>query len=292
MDASAGSAGAAVREKPAPEETRAPRETPGTAGSAGGGMDAAPDVREAAVDAPPEVSCGSPAQCALKAALVHRYTFAGTGTTVTDSVGTSNGTVVGATLGGNGSLTLAGGTTNQYVNFPNGMIKALSNATFEFWVTWNGGAAWQRLFDFGDTTPAAEDTQGIAATSFYLTPLGGGPTVMFAAFKRADQTGPMETRAIAAAGLATGTMIQLTVVVDDAGNQLRLYRDGMADGTVTLHDSLSTLNDVNVWLGRSQYTADPEFAGIFHEFRIYNVALTQAQIQAAFAGGTDPAFLN
>lgn len=251
-------------------------------------VDSAPD---ASIDAPPEAGCTNPTQCALKAALVHRYSFNGTGTTATDSVGNANGTVVGTTLSGNGSVIFAGGTSDQYVDLPNGIIRQLTNATLEIWLTWSGGAAWQRVFDFGNATGDG-GTQGMASTSLYLTPLGGGPTVMFAALKRSDQVSTAETRALTAAGLATGPLTQLAVVVDDTNNQLLIYRNGAVDGSVALTDSLSVLTDVNNWLGRSQYVADPHFGGTIYEFRIYNVALSQASLQVSFAGGTDPAFLN
>ena len=42
--------------------------------------------------------------------LVHRYRFDGVGTTVLDSIGTAHGTVVGAALTGQGTLTLVGAT--------------------------------------------------------------------------------------------------------------------------------------------------------------------------------------
>jgi len=42
-------------------------------------------------------------------------------------------------LTGTGSLVLAGGTTDQFVDLPNGIIKSLTNATFEVWLTWAGG---------------------------------------------------------------------------------------------------------------------------------------------------------
>jgi hypothetical protein len=52
------------------------------------------------------------------------------------------------------------------------------------------------------------------------------------------------------------------------------------------------LNDINNWLGRSQYAVDPSFSGTFHEFRIYNVALSAPAIQASFLGGPDASFLD
>jgi hypothetical protein len=80
---------------------------------------------------------------------------------------------------------------------PNGIISLLTNATSEIWLTWAGGAAWQRIWDFGNST-TAENTQGTASTSLYLTPVGAAPdpVVSFAAFKNATQTGPMEKRAV------------------------------------------------------------------------------------------------
>src|SRR5262249_47459020 len=143
-------------------------------------------VAEASTDA------GCPSSCILKAGLAHRYSFSGTGVVVTDSVGQADGTLIHTQLTGTGKLVLAGGTTDQYVDLPNGLVRSLTNATFEAWATWNGGAGWQRLFDFGNSN-AAEGTQGVAVTTFYLTPQGGGPTVLLAAFKRQDQMGVNET---------------------------------------------------------------------------------------------------
>ena len=51
--------------------------------------------------------------------------------------------------------------------------------------------------------------------------------------------------------------------------------------------SLGALNDVNNWLGRSQWVFDEEFAGTLHEFRIYSRALTPAEIVADNAAGPD-----
>jgi hypothetical protein len=51
--------------------------------------------------------------------------------------------------------------------------------------------------------------------------------------------------------------------------------------------ALSAINDVNNWLGRSQFNDDPYFKGMIHEFRIYKVALTQQQVAASFDAGPD-----
>jgi hypothetical protein len=250
-------------------------------------------LREASqIDVAPDGSCPNPSLCSdLKAALVHRYTFEGTGTTVSDSVGTAHGTVVNTQLAGDGTVALKGGASDQYVDLPNGIVKSLVNASFEAWVTWSGCGGWERVLDFGDAG-GGENVRGYALTTLYLTPQSmNGRDVMFGAFKRADQQALNETRASSNSPLDTGVMEQIVLVFDDAANLMSLYRNGAFEGSVAFTDSLSLINDVNNWLGRSQYAADPSFSGIFHEFRIYNVALTAAQVQASFVGGTDPAFL-
>jgi hypothetical protein len=275
----------------------------GSKGGTAGGIDAGSMDRasEPIVDASPDVSmveagCSNPTLCALKAALVHRYTFDGSGMPVTDSIGTAHGTVVNTQLSGVGTLALAGGTADQYVKLPSGMIRSLTNATFEVWITWSGGLGWQRIFDFGDTVEAG--VRGSASTTFYLTPQAAivasfpGPAVMLAGFKRADQTDPMEVRALSTVALPTGVMSHVAVVVDTAAHQITLYRNGALDGSVAFPDSLALLNDVNNWIGRSQYSADQGFSGTLYEFRIYGTALSAASITASYMAGPDPAFLN
>src|SRR6266568_9677916 len=64
------------------------------------------------------------------------------------SVGTAHGTLLGGgALTGDGKLNLQG--ANGFVDLPNGIISSLSNVTLEAWLAWNGGAQWQRIFDFG-----------------------------------------------------------------------------------------------------------------------------------------------
>jgi hypothetical protein len=248
------------------------------------------------VDATSENRCADSSLCALRTALVHRYQFNGTGTTATDSIGTAHGTVVNTQLSGNGSVTLAGATGNQFVELPSGIVSQLTNATFEVWATWNGGGGWQRIFDFGDGVVVGAEIKG--STTLYLTPKAGaspnysGPAVLLTAFKRADQTTAQELNVIGASAMTTGTTVHVAVVVDDGNNQIALYRNGALETASTFTDSLSLLNDVHNRLGQSQYSADPEFGGTIFEFRIYNVALPATAIQASFAAGPDAAGLN
>jgi hypothetical protein len=53
---------------------------------------------------------------------------------------------------------------------------------------------------------------------------------------------------------------------------------------------LASINNVNSWLGRSNYNVDPELNGVLHEVRMYRTALSAAQIHASYLAGPDPAF--
>lgn len=241
---------------------------------------------------PGSCGCGlaeGPGCDGLVAALVHRYSFSGSGATATDAVGTANGMIMGTTLSGSGSLELAGTTSDEYVNLPNGIISELTSATIELWVTWAGGDAWQRVFDFGSNS-AGEDMQGTGETYLFLTPQHtDGNGTLQAAFSL-NGNGTDETNVSAAAPLPQGQETHVAVVIDASNNQMLLYVDGDLEGSTALSERLSGIVDENNWIGHSQFD-DPGFGGSLNEFRIYAEALSAAQIAKSFEAGPAPAFL-
>lgn len=256
-------------------------------------------------DTAPDCSDACPNNAALKVAgtcgclpdalgalcLAHRYQFDGTGTVATDSIAgaSGNGTVVGATLSGTGTVVLAGGTSDQYIKLPSGLISALGNsATIEAWVTWTGtGGDWQRVFDFGSSS-GGQDMQGDGQSYLFLSPRAGG-TVLRAAISAAGG-GDQEDLVSAAGALPSATLTHLAVVVDGTAKTLTLYQDGASVGTpatIRATTTLSGLKDLNNWLGRSQYQGDEELAGTFHEVRIYSRSLSAVQVGANYTAGAD-----
>jgi len=239
---------------------------------------------------PGECGCGIAEICApLKAALVHRYSFEVSGTLATDSIGSADADIIGTTAA-DGKVSLTGGSTAAYVDLPNGMISALGDASFEVWLQWTGGGSWQRIFDFG-SNDVGEGSQGTGQTYLYLTPRDGDASSgnpLRASFSLSGIGG--ETTIRTSAPLPTTSAQHVVLVVDDTNNQLRLYLNGALSSMTAFNGSLSSLDDVNNWLGRSNYK-DAHLAGSIEEFRVYGAALSDALVQASSGFGPSPAFL-
>ncbi|HEY4015855.1 MAG TPA: LamG-like jellyroll fold domain-containing protein [Polyangiaceae bacterium] len=262
--------------------------------------------KNAMMTAPGVCGCGGPDNTPL--CLVHRYSFkdgpaadagatdAGAGTTVvSDSIGHADGTAVNVTLTGAGSVTLAGTTSNQYISLPSGIISALGdNATFEAFLTWPvAGGLWQRIFDFGSSTGGA-GMQGNGTAFLFVTPLGG-PGVMLASFlngglSEADSTVVFPNDALIhemALVMSSPPSDGGAAPVDGGGPTMLLYVDGVLKASAPLANQLSVLPDVNNWLGRSQFAADPGIAATYYEFRIYSAARTAQELLTSTGLGHD-----
>ena len=85
-------------------------------------------------------------------------------------------------------------------------------------------------------------------------------------------------------------MQHLVLVADDTNNELRLYLNGSVAALSGWTQSLSSLTDVNNWIGRSNSKDGPLKATI-EEVRIYKVALDQAHVTASHDFGPNPSFL-
>jgi hypothetical protein len=260
------------------------------AGGEGGGGGIPPDQCPEDDDKmdPGECGCGVPEICSeLEEALVHRYSFETNGALATDSIGSADADIVGVSAAA-GKVTFAGGSVVAYVDLPNGIISALGDASFEVWLQWSGGANWQRIFDFG-SNDEGEDVQGLGQTYLFLSPSSGtSGNPLQASFSLTSVPG--ETSVRAPTPLPTTGVQHVVVVVDDTNNQLRLYRDGAVSAQASFTGALSTLDDVNNWLGRSNFT-DAHLGGTIEEFRIYGAALSNAQVAASAGFGPNPDFL-
>jgi hypothetical protein len=203
-----------------------------------------------------------------------------TGTVAADlSANKNNGTLVnGAAWAAgqiNGAVQLDG--TNDYVNLPIGsLLSTLTDSTFAVWVNYaQQGGAWQRIFDFGTGE----------TVNMFLTPaIGGGNTGQMRFAITIGGSGA-ESQLTAPSRLAAGWH-HVAVVINATNMNMQLYLDGVmivAAATQRLPSNLGTTTQN--WLGRSEYAADAYFTGALDDFRIYDRALTQAEILTAMKGG-------
>lgn len=228
---------------------------------------------------PGRCGCGFP-ETAL--CLVHRYSFDGTGTSAGDSIGGATAAMVNCSQA-DGGVAMSG--AGQYVELPDGILSALDSGTVEVWSTWSGGASWQRIFDFGSSSGALGAPGASGTTYLYLTPGSTAGRVAEVAYTELGYAN--EIKILATAPVPAGTMSHAAVVADTSTQTLAFYLNGALVGAIPFSGSFSHLTDVNNWLGRSQFSADPYFVGSIQELRIFSVARTAAQILASVRAGPD-----
>jgi len=167
---------------------------------------------------------------------------------------------------------------NSYFQLPANIAKG-SAFTFAAWVYWNGGANWQRIFDFGSVST----TQGGTPSQYlYLTP-SSGSTVRFAI-----NNGSGEQIVERVGVLASGSWQHVAVTLN--GSTATIYVNGTAaaSGSVTL--APSAFNPTRNFLGKSQFAADPLFNGKLDGVEITDYAMTPAQIAVLYNNAQNPNF--
>lgn len=243
------------------------------------------------------------------AALTHRYSFNEVGgSTVNDSVGTAHGTVVdrvangavapsfdGSSLNLNNTGTSANISLNNYVDLPNG-IAATTNVTVEGWATWSGGSDWQRVFDFGNTNAAANGGEILPAdvaggyngnSYLFVAPRTGRAGNALGSELRINPTA-VNADDVSGGAMPIGDQTHFALVIKGGtGGSITLFRNGVQVATNATTLDPATIPNLNMWLGRSNWAADPFFNGSFNELRIYDTAQNAAQVAASFGAGPD-----
>jgi Lamin Tail Domain/CotH kinase protein/Concanavalin A-like lectin/glucanases superfamily/Bacterial Ig domain len=230
------------------------------------------------------------------APLKNRYSFSeGSGTTVNDSVGGLNGSIIGAGWSRDtAQVILPGGAsgTAPYIDLPNNVMTGLTNVTFEGWITINGSQNWSRLFDFGTGTAGELNAPGGSASgngyAIISAQIGGDLNNQRTSLK-ADGQG--EQMADSTFVTPIGTQTHFAYVYSATGNngtpQVKYYRNGALTATLNTSYLLSQITWVNNWLGRSNFTGDNNTNGSYNEFRIWSNALSASDIAANVAAGPD-----
>lgn len=234
----------------------------------------APAGEDAALDAPPDAPIG-------EANLVLHYAFEDSSTVVTDSsVRHADGTlsdVAGWTADGRDgrALAMTGAVpANIFVSLPSGVLTSVDDFTISFWVKLNSVAPWARVYDFGNG-------QADAANRFmYFTPNGFSGAANGAMASSFGGSASNENVTLSPTLLPTGAWKHVAVV--GTGGDRTIYIDGfpaasVVDGPRVAPSEMEPLSPSS-WLGKSRFATDPGLDGTLDEFKIYDRALTQAEI--------------
>jgi hypothetical protein len=87
--------------------------------------------------------------------------------------------------------------------------------------------------------------------------------------------------------VSTGVEHHLVFTHDPDAGLERIYMDGTLLGSSVAEVDPSQAEYTNFWLGRSNFQKDPFFNGSINEFRIYDNALSTADVANSFAAGAD-----
>jgi hypothetical protein len=147
---------------------------------------------------------------------------------------------------------------------------ATNELTIAAWINWSGGAAWQRIFDFGNNT----------SQYMFLTPRSADQTMRFAVrYDGVEQF--IDTAVLPANEWAH-------IAVTFGGGTAKIYVDGVL--AATKDDFTIEPNDLaasTYYIGKSFWN-DPLLGGLIDEFSIYNTVLAEAEI-AELVNGAEQA---
>ncbi|WP_210583666.1 family 43 glycosylhydrolase [Streptomyces sp. GESEQ-35] len=186
-----------------------------------------------------------------------------------------------------GSFKMSGDSdTSPYVKIPNGVLKNADSVTVSTYAKWQGGNSFQWLFGLGPDSDKY----------LFATPSNGGSS-LYSAITKASWTA--ESKLTAGSQLTPGEWRHVTVTLDGPTGTMVLYVDGIEAARTTTTVKPSELYDANKdysgYIGRSLYSADPYFGGEVDDFRIYDRALSAAEVMelsgntAGIAKATHPA---
>ena len=235
-----------------------------------------------------EIQSNMNAVAANSTGLVAYYPFNqgvanGTNTSITTAIDASpngfNGTLQTFTLTGtasnfttpyypsanNNALDFDG--TNDHVQVPAGNYLGSGVFTVEGWVYPKSYASNARLLDFGN---------GQANNNVLLAITGSGNGHPY--FQIYNGSGSALGTITSSINVPQNQWSHIAVTVN--GTSVIMYVNGAVAGTMTIASAVPNISLSSCLIGKSNWVGDNHFNGMMDEFRIWNVARTQAQIQA------------
>jgi hypothetical protein len=168
------------------------------------------------------------------------------------------------------SLTANTATGGGFVTLPSLHDLAPAALTISVWVNVTTAQRWQRVVDIGTST----------TSNLGITTQNASDAVRFII-----RTGGVEQPINSTVMLSLSKWHHIAVVLGEGSPYTGLlYVDGVLAATnpaMTFHAADLGATATN-YLGRSLFTADPYFAGLIDDFRVYRRALSAEQITAVF----------
>jgi uncharacterized protein YjdB len=170
-----------------------------------------------------------------------------------------------------GVLSFNGGTTNSYVELPQGILDGLTDITVSSIVNWSGKNAAEWLYALGKPNNNTHYT--------YFTPhynANGMARLGIATNAWNNESSASTT------GLKNNEWKVVTTVVSGTDGTLTLYIDGIAVATGSTNgmtlEQIKNISGSSGYIGKSFYTADPYFGGLIADFQIYDGAMSASDI--------------
>jgi autotransporter-associated beta strand protein len=241
-----------------------------------------------------------PVAASLRQAPIHRFSFneapgpAPDGTRIKDSIGGLSAMVRGANAEFTGdAVQLPGGSsaTEAYLDFPNGLISSHESPSIEFWVTQTAARDWCRILSIGTNLGGEiSGPGGNFSGSETLTLFGNVGARRVNRFARSFgnlPNGGPDRDPVDYSESDYGVEFHQVITYDKNLQEWHWYRNGILMEVIPDTAGATTLDDVNVWLGRSEFSPDNNLCGQINEVRIYKHALSEEEILGNFQAGPD-----
>ncbi len=183
-----------------------------------------------------------------------------------------------------GVADFAGGSTDSYIELPQGVLDGLQDVTVSALVNWDGASPAEWLFGLGQNDKYY----------LYMTPKYNNNNNASSGARVGIATNGWANEKAAISGSVLGKNDwKLVTAVMQGGTEgkLTLYVDGQPAATASTGgftlEQIKRTTGPSGYIGKSFYSADPYFGGMLADFQIYDGALNASEVEAVYDGFSD-----
>ncbi|MGK5094520.1 LamG-like jellyroll fold domain-containing protein [Deltaproteobacteria bacterium TL4] len=202
--------------------------------------------------------------------LVAYYPFNGNAND--ESGNGNNGTVNGATLAtdrhGVANKAYSFNGSSNYIALPSGFKDFTGGITVSVWAYPAALNYWSRFIDFGN---------GASSDNILLANEGSSSTLTFVSFSASSEL----TRTSVSSSIGLNQWQHFVAVNDTLGN-VYLFKNGVKIATGTSTGLPKNVTRNNNYIGKSNWSVDGYYSGKIDDLRIYNRALSAAEVSALY----------